>query len=130
MRKTLFDILDSWTLIFDRAAVEITINAISSVFYKRKVTFLLLEDIWDLLEMMDDPFEFMTDERMAYLLEKLLRDEEKQRVAKFVQLEICGPPESKIDVLNANETITQFPTWFEDYNGMTWEDAKSSLFEK
>ena len=86
MKKSLFDILDSWTLIFDRGTVEITMNEISKFFYVKKVTFLLLEDIWDLLEMMDDPIEFMTDERMVNLMEKLLRDEEKQRVAKFVQL--------------------------------------------
>ena len=80
--------------------------------------------------MMDDPLEFMTDERMAYLVEKILRDEKKQRVAKFVQLEISRPPEPKIEVLNVEETIARFPTWFKEYDGMTWDDAKSSFFDK
>ena len=129
MQKTLFDILDSWTLIFDRASMEITLNEISDSFYKRKVTFLLLEDLWDLLEMMDDPLEFMTDVRMSHLIEKQLRDEVKEKIAKFLQVEISGPPEYKIEVLNAEETIAKFPSWFKEYNGMTWDDAKSSLFD-
>jgi hypothetical protein len=127
--RSLFDIIDSWTLFFDRGKYEITLNAISDSFYKRKVTFLLLENLWDLLEMMDDPLEFMTDDRMMHLIEKLLRDEERERVAKFVQVEISGPPEHKIEVLNTDETIAQFPSWFKEYDGMTWDDFKSSLFD-
>ena len=129
MKKSLFDIIDSWTLIFDRVTFEITLNEVSDQFYKRKVTFLLLEDLWDLLELMDDSSEFMTDERMSYLIEKQLRDERKERVSKFVQVEISGPPEHKIEVLNVEETIIKFPSWFKKYDGMTWDDAKSSLFD-
>jgi len=129
-RKTFFDILDGWTLIFDQGDFEIMLNEISTFFYKHKVTFLLLEELWDLLEMMEDPLEFMTNERMSYLVEKLLRDEEKQKIAKFVQLEIFKPPEYKVEVLNVEETIEQFPSWFKEYDRMTWDDAKSSLFGK
>jgi len=128
--KSLFDIIDGWTLIFDRGDFEITLNEVSSCFYKLKVTFLLLEDLWDLLEMMDEPLEFMTNERMSFLIEKLLRDEARERVAKFVQVEFSGPPEYKIQVLNTEETIAQFPSWFKDYNGITWDEAKSRLFDK
>ena len=88
--RSLFDILDSWTLIFDRGSYEITLNAISTFFYEQKVTFLLLEDLWDLLEMMDDPLEFMTDARMSLLIERQLRDEGKERISKFVQIEISS----------------------------------------
>lgn len=109
--------------------MEITLNEVSKPFYKRKVKFILLEDLWDLLEMMDDPHEFMTDIRMSALIEKVLRDEAKERVAKFVQIEFSGPPEAKFEVLNTEETIAKFPDWFEDYNGMTWDEAKSSLFD-
>ncbi len=129
MKKSLFDIIDSWTLIFDRVTFEITLNEVSDQFYKRKVTFLLLEDLWDLLELMDDPLEFMTDERMSHLIEKQLRNERKERVSKFVQIEISGLPENKIEVLNVEETIAKFPSWFKKYDGMTWDDAKSSLFD-
>lgn len=128
--RSLFDILDSWTLIFDRGTFEITINEISTFFYKQKVTFLFLEDLWDLLELMDDPLEFMTDERMSFLIEKQLRDEVKERVAKFVQVEISGPPEHKIEVLNVEETIAKFPSWFKEYDGMTLSDTYSSFFDK
>jgi hypothetical protein len=109
--------------------MEITLNEVSKQFYERKVKFMLLEDLWDLLEMMDDPLEFMTDIRMSALIEKQLRDEVKEKVAKFVQIEFSGPSEVKFEVLNVDETITQFPEWFEDYDGMTWDDAKSSLFD-
>ena len=128
--RSLFDILDSWTLIFDRGTFEITINEISTYFYKQKVTFLFLEDLWDLLEIMDDPLEFMTAERMSLLIEDQLRNARKEAVAKFVQVEISGPPEHKIEVLNVEETIAKFPSWFKKYDGMTWDDAKSSLFDK
>jgi len=128
--KSLFDILDSWTLIFDRGDFEITLNEISSSFYKHKVTFLLFEDLWDLLEKMDDPTEFMTNERMSYLIERLLRDEEKERISKYVQVEFTGPPDYKIEVLNIEETISQFPSWFKDYDGITWDDAVSRMFDK
>lgn len=127
--RSLFDILDSWTLIFDRGTFEITLNEVSDQFYKHKVTFLLLEDLWDLLELMDDPLEFMTNERMSLLIENQLRDERKERVSQFVQVEISGPPEHKIEVLNVEETIAKFPSWFKKYDGMTWDDAKSSLFD-
>ena len=130
MNKTLFDIIDGWTLIFDRAEMEITLNEVSKPFYEHKVKFMLLEDLWDLLEMMDNPQEFMTNERMSYLIEKLLHDEEKQKIAKFVQLEISKPPEYKIEVLNVEEAVDQFPSWFQEYDGMTWDDAMSSLFDK
>jgi len=124
MKKTLFDIIDGWTLIFDRAELEITLNRVSQSFYERKVKFMLLEDLWDLLEMMDDPLEFMTDIRMSNLIEKLLRDEVKATVARFVQLELPG-----LNVLNAEETIAQFPDFFEDYDGMTLSDAWLSFFD-
>lgn len=129
MIKSLFDIIDGWTLIFDRASMEITLNMVSKSFYKRKVKFTLLEDLWDLLEMMDDPLEFMTNIRMSNLIEKLLRDEDWADVAKFVQIDFVGLPEPKIEVLNVEDTISQFPDWFEDYDGMTLDDAYSSLFD-
>lgn len=129
MKKTFFDILDGWTLIFDRGAVEIILNEISQSFYKKKVVFQLLEDLWNLLEQYDDPTEFMTDERLSFLIEKLLRKEENEKIAKFVELELGGPPYYETKVLNIHETISKFPSWFKEYDGMTWDDVKSSLFD-
>jgi hypothetical protein len=31
--------------------------------------------------------------------------------------------------LNVEETIAKFPSWFRKYDGMTWDDTKSSLFD-
>ncbi|MFX1605164.1 MAG: hypothetical protein ACFFDD_04600 [Promethearchaeota archaeon] len=90
-------------------------NEVSKPFYERKVKFILLEDLWDLLEMEDDPLEFMTDMRMSHLIEKLLRDEERGKVARFVQIEISDSPGYNVQVLNCDETIAQFPEWFEEY---------------
>jgi len=129
MKKTFFDILDGWTLIVDRGSVEVVLNEISQAFYKKKVVFLLLEDIWDFLEQYDDPTEFMTDDRLSYLIEKLLRKEENEEIARFVELELGGPPYYEIEVLNADETIAKFPSRFKEYDGMTWDEAKSSLFD-
>ncbi|MHA2026847.1 MAG: hypothetical protein ACW98U_13190 [Candidatus Thorarchaeota archaeon] len=130
MTKTLFDILDSWTLIVDRGRVEITLNDISSSFYQKKVVFLLLEDIWDIIEQFDDPTEFMTEGRLMMLIEKILRDEQKEKVAKFVQVEESGPPYFKTTVLNVDETINQFPSWFRAYEGITWDEFSSSLLDE
>jgi hypothetical protein len=125
MMRTLFDIIDGWTLLFNRTELENTLVEVSNPFYDEGVTFLLLEDLWDLLEKMDDPKEFMTDNRMEILIEKLLRDEDRARVAKFVQIEYPS-----LTVLNAKETIAKFLNWFEPYEDMTWDEAKSSLFDK
>jgi len=129
MRKTFFDILDGWTLILDIGTVEVTLNEMSQAFYKKKVVFQLLEDLWDLVEQYVDPTEFMTEERFSFLIEKLLRKEENEEMARFVELELGGPPYYEIKVLNVDETIAQFPSKFKEYNGMTWDDAKSSLFD-
>jgi hypothetical protein len=125
MMRTLFDIIDGWTLLFNRTELENTLVEVSNPFYDEGVTFLLLEDLWDLLEKMDDPKEFMTDIRMSNLIEKLLRDEDKAKVAEFVQIEYPS-----LTVLNAKETIEKFPDWFEPYEGLTWDEAKSSMFDK
>jgi hypothetical protein len=130
MKKTFFEILDGWTLILERGTVEITLNEISQAFYKKGVVFQLMEDLWDLLEQYDDPTEFMTDERLSYMIEKLLRNEENEKIAKFVELELDGPPYYETKVLNVDETISKFPSWFKKYDGMTWDDFTSSLFDK
>ena len=129
MKKSLFDIIDGWTLIFDRAEMEITLNDVSAPFNEKKVKFLLLEDLWDLLEMMDDPLEFMTDMRMSHLIEKLLRDEGREKVARYVQIAVSDSPSFTLEVLNCDETIAEFSEWFEEFEGMTWDDFKSSLFK-
>ncbi len=129
MKKSFFDVLDEWTLIIDRGTVEITLNQISEAFYKKKVVFRLLEDLWDLLEKYDDSTEFMTDERLSILIERLLQKEEIEVIAKFVELELDGPPYYEIRVFNADDTIAKFPSWFSEYDGMTWDDFKSSLFD-
>ncbi|MFW9806438.1 MAG: hypothetical protein ACFFFK_06885 [Candidatus Thorarchaeota archaeon] len=129
MKKSLFDILDAWTLIFDRIEMEITLNDVSYPFNEKRLKFRLLEDLWDLFEMMDNPDEFMTDIRMSNLVVKFLRGEGREDVAKFVQIEVSGPPGLRMEVLNVEETITQFPDWFEPLEGMTFGDFKSSLFK-
>jgi hypothetical protein len=129
MKKTFFDVLDGWTLIIDRGIVEITLNEVSQAFYKKKVVFQLVEDLWDLLEEFDDPTEFMTEDRMSLLVEKLLRNEENERIAKFVELELTESPYYSIKVLNVEETISRFPSWFKEYGGMTWDEVTSSLFD-
>jgi hypothetical protein len=113
MRKTLFDLLDRWTLEWNREEIEKTLRQISPVFYNRGVIFFLLEELWDILEMADDPNEFMTDERKIGYLERLLADERAQRAGMSLELEVSE--EFHIRVLNAEELLTSNPFWFEEY---------------
>ena len=130
MKTTLFDIIDGWTLRWDRGLVEITLNDVSDVFYKLGKIFFLAENLWNLLEVADDPSEFMTDARAILLVEDLLRNEKASAAARALQIEVPDSPEEKMRVLNAEELIKEYPSWFEVYEGMTLSDAYSSLFDK
>lgn len=130
MKKSLFEIIDGWTLVLDRGIIEITLSEMSSSFYKKRVVFLLLEELWDILEQFNDPAEFMTDERAIELIEKILRDEEKERVTKFVEVEQSGPPYHDSAVVNVDETVAQFPSWFKKYDGMTGTKSSSNLIDE
>ena len=130
MKTTFFDIIDGWTLRWDRGTVEITLNDVSDVFYRLGKIFFLTEDLWNLLEVADDPSEFMTDARAVTLVEDLLRKEMAATAARAVQLEVPDSPEQKIRVLNAENVIKSHPYWFEVYEGMTLSDAYSSLIDK
>ncbi|MFW9834487.1 MAG: hypothetical protein ACFFEK_10865 [Candidatus Thorarchaeota archaeon] len=125
MMRTLFDIINQWTLFYNETELENTLVEVSNPFNDEGVTFQLLEDLWDLLKKKDDSKESMTDIRMEILIDKLLGDEDRAKVAKFVQIDYPS-----LTVLNAKETIAKFPDWFEPYEGMTWDEAKSSLFDK
>ena len=129
MSKTLYDLIDSWTMNWDRGSVEIIMNQVSDPFNKRKLVFFLLEEIWDALELIDDPSEFMTEERKIKQIENILRSQRNERAAKFVQLEVVETPELKITVLNAEETIAKNPGWFSPWEGVTWDEVKKSKLE-
>jgi hypothetical protein len=115
MSKTLYDIMDSWTMTWDRESIELTLKYVSAPFYKHKLIFFLLEELWDLLECIDDPLEFMTDERKIKQLENLLSHEEIELAAKSVQIQVVESPEFKIIVQNVDDLISQYPLWFEPY---------------
>ena len=129
MSKTLYDIIDSWTMKWDRASIEITLNQVSDPFYKRKLVFFLLEEIWDALEFIDDPLEFMTEERKIKEIENILSSARNERAAKFVKIDIDESPELKITVLNAEEIIAQNPGWFEPWEGVTWNEVAETMLE-
>ena len=123
MSKTLYDIIDSWTMNWDRSIIEITLDEVSDFFYRCKLVFFLLEEIWDILEFIDDPFEFMTEDRKKQQIENLLRSERNELAAKFVKLDVIASPEFQITVLNAEETIAQHPDWFTPLDeGISTED--------
>jgi len=126
---TLYDIIDSWTLNWDRGLIEITLNEVSEAFYKKKHIFYLLEEIWDILELIDDPLEFMTQDRMVAQFERLLSIEKNEMAAKSVQLEITDPPRFTVTVLNAQEVISAHPEWFEPWEGMTLSEFGAKLVD-
>jgi len=119
MMKTLYDIIDTWTMNWNRGAIESTLQQVADTFSERKLVFFLLEEIWDALEIIDDPLEFMTDERKIQHIENLLSIRRNERAAKAVKLEIVESPDVKIVVLNAEEVITNNPRWFEDWDGVS-----------
>ncbi|MFW9844516.1 MAG: hypothetical protein ACFFEV_08065 [Candidatus Thorarchaeota archaeon] len=127
MSKTFYDIIDSWTMDWDRGSIELALRDVSAPFNKRKLVFFLLEEIWDTLELIDDPFEFMTEERKIKQIENLLDSARNERAAKFLLIEILESPEPKITVLNAEETIAQNPGWFEPWEGVTWNEVAETM---
>ena len=129
MPKTLYDIIDSWTMNWDRSSIEITLEQVSAPFYKRKLVFFLLEEIWNALEFIDDPLEFMTEERKIKEIENILSSARNERAAKFVKVEIVESPKLKIAVLNAEETITKNPGWFKPWEGVTWKEVAETKLE-
>ena len=129
MSKTLYDIIDSWTMNWNRGTIEITLDQVSAPFYKHKLVFFLIEKIWDALEIIDDPREFMTEERMIQQIENILSSERNERAAKYVKIEVVESPRLRITVLNAEETIAQNPGWFERWEGMTLSEFGDKLME-
>lgn len=127
MTKTLYDIIDSWTMNWNRGFIETTLKQVSAPFYERKIVFFLLEEIWNALEYIDDPLEFMTEERKIQEIERILSNGRNERAAKFVKLEIVESPELKITVLNSEEVIKQNPGWFEAWEGITWDEVVASF---
>ena len=129
MTTTLYDIIDTWTMKWDRGVIESVLKQVAAPFYKFKLSFFLLEEIWDALEFIDDPLEFMTEKRKIQQIENLLGYGKIERAAKFVKLEVVESPELKITVLNAEETIAKNPGWFEPWEGMTLSGFGDKLLE-
>jgi hypothetical protein len=129
MVTTLYDIIDTWTMKWDRAIIEITLDQVAKQFYKHKLVFFLLEEIWDILELVDDPLEFMTEARKIQQIEKLLSPELNERAAKSVMVEMFESPNLEIKVLNVEELINEHPDWFEPWEGMTLSDFGAKLLE-
>lgn len=127
MSKTLYDIIDAWTMNWDRGSIEITLEQVAAPFYEHKLVFFLLEEIWDALEFIDDPLEFMTEERKIKQIENILSNERNERAAKFVKIEVVESPSLRITVLNAEETIQQNPGWFTPWEGMTLSEFGDKL---
>ena len=129
MSKTLYDIIDSWTMNWDRGFIEMTLDQVSSPFYERKLVFFLLEEIWDALEFIDDPLEFMTEERKIKQIENILSIERNEQAAKFVKIEVVESPQLEISVLNVEETIAEHPGWFDSLEGMTLDEFGNKIAE-
>ena len=125
---TLYDLIDRWTIEpWNQGLVDQTLNQVAAPFHKEKLIFFLLEEIWDLIELMEDPLEFMTDARKVTHLETLLSDELVERAAKAVEVEVVESPELRITVLNAHEIIEEYPEWFEESEAMTWDDVEATI---
>ena len=115
--KTLYDVIDRWTLEpWDRASIELVLSQVAQSFYARKKILLLLEEIWDVLEYIDNPHEYMTEERKKEQFEMLLRDDSVERCAKAIQLDIEETHAFQVSVLNVDSIIQIHPEWFDEYS--------------
>ncbi len=129
-RHSLYYILEGWSYLLDRGEAEITLNQIADCFHKRKVNFLLIEQFYDSLKWFETSSEGLTDDEIMYRIGNMLGNKEFSAVTKFIQIENSGPPYYTISVANIDETIAQFPTWFEEFTGMTLDDFSKKLFGK
>ena len=129
MTTTLYDLIDSWTMKWDRAIIEVTLNQIADPFYKHKLIFFVLEEIWNILELIDDPLEFMTEARKIQQIEKLLSSDLNEYAAKSVMVKVVESPRLEYIVLNAEELIKEHPDWFEPWEGMTLSEFGDKLFD-
>ena len=125
MNQTLYEVLDSWTLEWDRGLIEIILNMVAEEFYKLKHAFYLIEDIWNLLELTDGPLEFLTGKEIG----DFLRKERNEKAAKSVRLEITESPRVTVNVLNAQEIIAANPDWFKPWVGMTLSEFGAKLLD-
>jgi hypothetical protein len=116
LRTTLFDLIDEWTLEWDRAMIDLTLDDVSTAFYQRGFVFLTLEKLWDLLEIVDDPSEYVTEQRKIAMVEKLLREKGFEKAAMSVEVEVSEDSVYRITVVNADELISLNPSWFETYD--------------
>ncbi len=130
MKKTLYDLMDGWTLIWDDAEVEIRLLQLADEFAKHKVVFLVLERLFDVYEESQDPREFMTDERKMMLIVRLLRDKEIETAAKAVELEVPQSLSQDIALLNADTLMRRFPSMFKDSDTPSRDEMFRSLFDK
>jgi len=129
MILSLYDIIDKWTTDWNRPSIETILDQVSTQFYEHKFVFFLLEKIWDALELIDDPLEFMTEERKVRQIENILSSERNERAAKFVKLEVVEYPRLKITILNADETIAKHPSWFAPLERVTLDEVVDTNLE-
>jgi hypothetical protein len=130
MKKTLYGLMDYWTLFWDDIEVEMTLTQLSDEFSRRDVVFFVLENLWNAYETTQDPLEYMTDERKTLLIVRLLRDKRVEHAAKALKVETTGPPDFEIKALNAGQLIEENPSWFREFEGHTLDEAYDSLFDK
>jgi len=129
MILSLYDVIDKWTTDWNRPSIETILDQVSTQFYEHKFVFFLFEKIWDALELIDDPLEFMTEERKVRQIENILSSERNERAAKFVKLEVVEYPRLKITILNADETIAKHPGWFAPLERVTLDEVVDTNLE-
>jgi hypothetical protein len=83
-------------------------------FNERKISFKLIEPV---NKMINDYFDgiglIMTDEEKQAGLIKILKDESVKRATESLMLEFVREPEVKVEVLDVDELIQNYPQWFE-----------------
>jgi hypothetical protein len=125
---TLYDLIDKWTIEpWNQGFIDQVLYQVAAPFYDRRLIFFLLEEIWDLIEIIEDPLEFMTDAVKIKHMETLLDDDLIVRAAKAIKVNVDESSEFTITVLNADEVIEEHPDWFEKDESMTLDEVVENL---
>ena len=129
MRTNFYEIMKGWTSNpWNREKIDSTLDYVGAAFTDKELAFLLIDDLYDWLEQFDGPFDsMMPSKQKQQQFQIFLDNKETIEVSRSLDLEVEESPELRIAILNADDVITKYPSWFEKYKPTTWDDVEETL---
>ncbi len=129
MRTNFYEMMKSWTInSWNREEIDSILDYIAEPFTDRELAFLLIDDLYDWLEQIDGPFDsMMPSKHKQQQFQIFLDNKEIIEVSRSLELEVEDSPELEITILNIDEVVTKYPSWFEKYKPTTWDDVEENL---